>query len=299
MKTTLLFLSLSSLALGVHAADISTYDVGDMKLVRIVDGENGVPVNMLYGNKELLHKLVPSGVCPNLITSYVLKTPDGLLLIDSGFGDFAPSRMLENFRKAGFSTADVKTVLFTHLHGDHIGGLMKGDRKVFPNAVLYVSAKELAFWKNRSNLSKVPESMRYCFEAVEKLLRLYGDQIKTFRKGEAVVPWLKPISVAGHTAGHTMFELDYKGEKRFIWADVLHCLDVQVRHPEISSAFDTDPEEAKRARIKALDLVSDTSVPVFGGHFTEPGVGTFSKLPGGGYKFIPLKFGKSTEPTAR
>ena len=123
MKTTLLFLSLSSLALGVHAADISTYDVGDMKLVRIVDGENGVPVNMLYGNKELLHKLVPSGVCPNLITSYVLKTPDGLLLIDSGFGDFAPSRMLENFRKAGFSTADVKTVLFTHLHGDHIGGL--------------------------------------------------------------------------------------------------------------------------------------------------------------------------------
>lgn len=166
---------------------------------------------------------------------------------------------------------------------------MTGSRKVFRNASLHVNEVELAFWLDRNNSPKVPESMRFCFDAVEKLARLYGDQLKTFRDGEKVVPWLTPINVAGHTPGHTMFELNYDGQKRFIWADVIHCMDVQVRHPEISAVFDTDEKEAVRARIKALNLVADTDVPVFGGHFTDPGVGKFYKLPEGGYRFMPLE----------
>ncbi|MDO4936978.1 MAG: MBL fold metallo-hydrolase [Sutterellaceae bacterium] len=290
MKKTLgLLCGLLFLSANCLAADISTYTVGDMKIVRIVDGENGVPVDKLNGDKTLIRKLVPSGFCPNLITSYVLQTPDGVVLIDSGFGDFEPSRMLNNFKQAGFVPDDVKTVVLTHLHGDHIDGLMTGDTKVFKNATVFVNDVELAFWKDKANKPKVPESMRFCFEAVEKLVRLYGKQLKTFKDGEKVVPWLTPINVAGHTPGHTMFELDYDGQKRFIWADVIHCMDVQVRHPEVSAVFDTDEQAAVRARIKALDLVSDTDVPVFGGHFTNPGVGKFYKLPEGGYRFVPLQ----------
>ncbi len=271
------------------AADVSTHAVGSMKILRIVDGENGVPVDKLNGDQNVIRKFVPSGFCPNLITSYVLQSPDGVVLIDSGFGDFEPSRMLQNFRQAGLQPDEVKTVVLTHLHADHIGGLMTGSRKVFRNASLYVNEAELAFWLDRNNSPKVPESMRFCFDAVKKLARLYGDQLKTFRDGEKVVPWLTPINVAGHTPGHTMFELNYDGQKRFIWADVIHCMNVQVRHPEISAVFDTDEKEAVRARIKALNLVADTDVPVFGGHFTNPGVGKFYKLPEGGYRFVPLE----------
>ena len=272
------------------AADISTYMVGTMKIVRIVDGVNGVPVDLLYdGNRDIINKLVPNGICPNLITSYVLDSKEGLMLIDSGFGDIEPGVMYDNFIAAGYNPDNVKIVLLTHLHGDHIGGLIKGNQKIFKNATIYVNDIELNFWKNRDNYRIVPEMMRYCFDAVDTLIRIYGPQIKTFKDGEQVVPWLTPINVAGHTAGHTMFELNYDGEKRFIWGDIIHCLDVQAKYPEVTVEVDTDREQAKLSRMRALELAADTDILVFGEHFTNPGAGKFYTLPEGGYRFVPVE----------
>lgn len=277
------------MASSATAADISTYHVGSMKIVRIVDGVNGVPVELMYGDRDVIRRLVPTGMCPNLITSYVLESKEGLMLIDSGFGDIEPGVMYENFLAAGFNPEDVKTVLLTHLHGDHIGGLMKGNRKVFPNATIYVRDIELAFWKDRSKYETVPAMMRYCFDAVERLEKLYDGQIRTFRDGEKVVPWLTPILAAGHTAGHTMYELKYDGQKAFIWGDIIHCLDVQASHPEITVEVDSNREQAREARMKALELVADTDLPVFGEHFTNPGVGKFYTLRKGSYRFVPVE----------
>ena len=132
------------------AADISTYTVGSLKIVRIVDGKNGVPVAQLRGGDSgAVRQLVDGDMCPNLITSYVLDNGEGLTLLDSGFGDIEPGAMYGHFLAAGYKPGDVKRVLLTHLHGDHIGGLIKGDRKVFPNALIYVNEAELAFWKDR------------------------------------------------------------------------------------------------------------------------------------------------------
>ena len=273
------------------AADISTYTVGSLKIVRIVDGKNGVPVAQLRGGDSgAVRQLVDGDMCPNLITSYVLDNGEGLTLLDSGFGDIEPGAMYGHFLAAGYKPGDVKRVLLTHLHGDHIGGLIKGDRKVFPNALIYVNEAELAFWKDRGNWQAVPEMMRYCFDAVAKLLHLYGDQVKTFREGERVVPWLSPINVAGHTAGHTMFELNYEGETVYLWGDIIHCLAVQARYPDVSVPMvDTDPEQASRARRRALELVANTDRLVFGEHFTNPGVGKFRSRPDGGYDFVAIE----------
>lgn len=286
MKTTLcatlLALSLASPAL---AADISTYTVGSMKIVRIVDSADGVPVKFMFGDKDVISELVPTGMCPNSISSYVIETKEDLYLIDSGFGDIKPGAMYRNFLNVGYNPDEVKLVLMTHLHGDHLGGLTKDGKKVFKNAQIYVKDTELAFWKNRDNTPSVPESQRFCFDEAEKLLRVYGNQVKTFREGEKVVPWLTPISVPGHTAGHTMFELNWEGEKRYIWGDIIHCLDVQAKHPEVTVIWDNDRDMARASRMKALELVADTDVPVFGEHLKSPGVAKFYRDPKGGYRY--------------
>ncbi len=293
MKTTLcaalLALSLASPAL---AADISTYTVGSMKIVRIVDSADGVPVKFMFGDKNVINELVPTGMCPNSISSYVIETKEGLYLIDSGFGDIKPGAMYRNFLKAGYNPDEVKLVLLTHMHGDHLGGLTKDGKKAFKNAQIYVLDTELAFWKNRDNTPSVPESQRFCFDEVEKLLRVYAKQVKTFREGERVVPWLTPISVPGHTAGHTMFELNWEGEKRYIWGDIIHCLDVQAQHLEVTVIWDNDRDMARASRMKALELVADTDVPVFGEHLKSPGVAKFYRDPKGGYRYVLI------EPTA-
>ena len=274
-----------SLASPVLAADISTYTVGSMKIVRIVDSADGVPVKFMFGDKDTINELVPTGMCPNSISSYVIETKEGLYLIDSGFGDIKPGAMYKNFLKAGYNLDEVKLVLMTHLHGDHLGGLTRDGKKVFKNAQIYVKDTELAFWKNRDNTPSVPESQRFCFDEAEKLLRVYAKQVKTFREGERVVPWLTPISVPGHTAGHTMYELNWEGEKRYIWGDIIHCLDVQAKHPEVTVIWDNNRDMARQSRMKALELVADTNVPVFGEHLKSPGVAKFYRDPKGGYSY--------------
>lgn len=89
-----------------------------------------------------------------------------------------------------------------------------------------------------------------------------------------------------------MFELNYDGERAFLWGDIIHCLDVQARYPEVTAEVDTDRDQARQARMRALELVADTDLPVFGEHFTNPGVGKFYTLPEGGYRFVPVETGQ-------
>ena len=56
------------------------------------------------------------------ITSYLIVTPQGAILLDGGFVETAP--MIEaNIQKLGFKLGDVKFILSSHEHLDHAGGI--------------------------------------------------------------------------------------------------------------------------------------------------------------------------------
>lgn len=56
------------------------------------------------------------------ITSYLITTPEGHILIDGGFVETAPL-IREGVKKLGFKLEDVKILLSSHAHYDHAGGL--------------------------------------------------------------------------------------------------------------------------------------------------------------------------------
>ncbi|HEY2323054.1 MAG TPA: subclass B3 metallo-beta-lactamase, partial [Thermoanaerobaculia bacterium] len=56
------------------------------------------------------------------VTSFLITTPAGHIVIDGGYEEMAPG-ILENIKRLGFRPQDVRILLNSHAHFDHAGGL--------------------------------------------------------------------------------------------------------------------------------------------------------------------------------
>src|SRR5689334_14873759 len=56
------------------------------------------------------------------VTSYLITSPEGDILLDGGFPETAPI-IERNIQKLGYKLSDVKILTSTHAHYDHAGGL--------------------------------------------------------------------------------------------------------------------------------------------------------------------------------
>ncbi len=79
------------------------------------------------------------------VTSYLIATPAGHLLVDSGFAETVP-QVLANVRTLGFDPKDVKWLLISHPHYDHVGGI--AELRDTTGAKIAVSAADAEQAKN-------------------------------------------------------------------------------------------------------------------------------------------------------
>ncbi|MDR1286956.1 MAG: MBL fold metallo-hydrolase [Treponema sp.] len=206
--------------------------------------------------------------------AFLIKAPGRVVLVDTGFG----AALFDNLQALGVDPEQVDAVLITHMHGDHIGGLARDGKALFPNAGVYLAEKERDFW-TKTNLNR---------GAVEALAP-YGGKVTVFRPGELggtaleILPGIKAAAAFGHTPGHTVFLLESRGEKLLIWGDLMHVQKIQFPMPAISVTYDTDPAEAAMSRIRILSYVAANGIPVAGMHLVYPAVGTVHSE-GNGYR---------------
>lgn len=248
--------------------------IGDVDFYSIQDAANEMNTNaLLTEDKEALKRLAPTGKAPSGYAVFVVKKGADALLIDTGVG----GKMLEHLQTIGIKPEDVKNILLTHSHGDHIGGLVKDGKKVFSNATLWLTTKEWTFWKAARNKRQA-----------EVCAELYGEpKFLTADETTAVFfPELTAVDLPGHTPGHAGFLLSSNGKKLLVVADLLHNGAVQFARPDISIQYDADPEQAAATRIKTLRRVADESIAIAGSHLPFPSVGNVSS-DGGGFRFTP------------
>lgn len=207
------------------------------------------------------------------INCYLVRGPGRTILIDAGAGGFKQwgGKLKANLALAGVQPCDIDTILLTHAHPDHVGGLVESSGEAaFPDAELVVHQHEVSFWEDDGNLSRANERARGNFLFARKAFDKYRKRIRTFTDKE-VLPGVSAIPLPGHTAGHSGYRLESDGHSLLIWGDIVHFPQIQIARPDVSIAFDQDPLVAAETRSKLLDVVSSDKTLIAGMHLGELG----------------------------
>jgi glyoxylase-like metal-dependent hydrolase (beta-lactamase superfamily II) len=277
-----------------YSQNVFSFKTGGVEVVMLADVTGTGDASILIdASPEILQNAIPDGTYENSVSAFLLKTPSQNILIDTGLGQ----KLSENLRSARLSVADIDAILLTHLHGDHIGGLLDGDKLVFPNAEIYIATPEYDYWNNPTLADTIAGSRRAGVLNVQKMLKLYEANIKQFNPTEIsdafypLLPNVQDIAAFGHTPGHTAYLINLGNRKLLIWGDVMHAMQVQMPYPDISVTYDVDPQKAAETRKRLLEYVSKNKIPVAGMHLPFPKIGFVRKNPNvqGGYTFVPIE----------
>ena len=271
--------------------NIFKYKVGDFDVFLLSEGQQTGKSSILIGaSGEIIKQYTSNGSFPNATNAFLVKTPDKNVLIDAGYG----KEVTDNLKSTGLNPEDIDIVLITHMHGDHIGGLLSDGEIAFPSAVIYLPEQEYNYWMSDEEMKKLPENKHNGFINVRNVVKRYGDKIKLFHPynlGEAsheLLPGISGIFTPGHTPGHTAFLVKSGQAQLLIWGDLTHAMAVQMPHPEISVTYDVDPDMARISRMKILEYVAQNKIPIAGMHIAFPAIGTIVSREKG-FEFIPVK----------
>ena len=209
----------------------------------------------LFGDvpQEVIESLGLQEGIPASMSSILVKTGGEDYLFDAGLGS-PDSKLMRALRMHGVDASKLKHIYITHLHGDHIGGLMNPDN--FPEAELWISREEYEGWKNMEsgNAQQL------------KLFEMYEGRIHLFEFGDVLDGGIKALDARGHTPGHTVYQAgDY-----LIVGDLMHGAALQMEHPEFCARYDQNPEASVANRIKYLDYAKENDLKIAGMHL--PGI---------------------------
>jgi glyoxylase-like metal-dependent hydrolase (beta-lactamase superfamily II) len=223
----------------------------------------------------------------------VVNTRDKLVLIDTGMGastmfGASTGKLLNSLKTAGIDPKDVDAVLLTHAHCDHCWGIMGDDgSRHFPNAQIYMSEADHAFWTDEAKLAvKDPAYIKPFVEGARKNLLPNRDRIVFVKDGQEVVPGIQAMTAAGHTVGHTIYMINSGGQSLCAIGDTTHHQVLLFEKPLIEFAYDTDSKQSAKTRVRVLDMLASSRIPLLAYHFPWPGIGHASKQ-GDGFRYHP------------
>jgi glyoxylase-like metal-dependent hydrolase (beta-lactamase superfamily II) len=289
---------------GKQAPSFYRYKIGSFEVTAVADGVASSPLPENYVanvpkfevSKHLAADFLPPDRINHPYIPTVINTGSKLVVIDTGAGQTnfeqskgAVGQFHTNLRASGIDPNDVDVVLLSHLHTDHINGLIGSDNKpVYPKAEIIVPDREWAFWSDESNASRVPEMIRGQFANVKRVFGVFGNKVTRLGDGKDAVPGITAMATPGHTPGHTSFMVSSGNAKLLVQADVVAGVGALfVRNPDWQLVWDLDKEQAVQTRRRVYDMASADRLPVQGFHLPFPGVGHIEKS-GNGYRFVPV-----------
>ena len=257
--------------------------VGEIEVIALSDGEQTIsPALFPDAEPEELAALAraaghPADPMPVPVNTFLIRADGCTYLVDAGTGPSRGSHLGHvpaSLAQVGLTPHDIDTILMTHMHGDHAGGLLhpSGD-PAFPSAELWVAEEEAAFWVDPGLPSRAPERMQATIGNAVKSLGAYGERTTRFSAGREVAPGIRSVPLPGHTPGQTGFLVESGGERLLIWADIIHVAALQFARPDWTVGFDVDGAQAAETRRRIFARAADENLPVAGMHLPFPGFG--------------------------
>lgn len=310
----LIFAALSTVgafAQSVAEDRLPRWDFGFVRVITLQDSAGEFPAALFpKASREQIEKYMPGGKAPSSVSTYLLripeKTEDGNtgrfrnILFDTGNGNDR-SELFSRLQRDKIPTEEIDEIYLTHMHGDHIGGLLQDGKRVFSKAKVYSVKEEYDYWcpdQGEARNATLPAIKKAYGKDFTGRLR-FGETItvETDSQSEQDIPCrITVLDAVGHTPGHACFLLESADRKLMIIGDLLHAAALQFPVPELCPKYDQDPEKAVASRKRILDQAAREQIPVAGMHLPAPGFGYVRINPEGGYVFQPGNQHFSSDP---
>ncbi|MEM8626918.1 MAG: MBL fold metallo-hydrolase [Pseudomonadota bacterium] len=224
-------------------------------------------------------------------TPVVVNTGKELVLFDTGNGGDTGRRpkagLLEGrLVAAGFAPEDITVVVLTHMHPDHIGGLLEEGQATFPNARYVTAAAEYDFWSPAERASGPTERVG---KLVQSHVVPFAEKMSFVNDGDGVVGGITAVDTSGHTPGHMAYMIESDGKSFMLFADATNHYVASLQRPDWHVRFDMDKEKAVASRKKLLGMLADMKIPATGYHMPFPAVGYVERA-AGSYRWVPASY---------
>jgi glyoxylase-like metal-dependent hydrolase (beta-lactamase superfamily II) len=274
--------------------------LGDFEITALSDGTLPLEVKKLLTNTtpqrvdQLLKRSFLADPVETSVTGFLVNTGSKLVLIDTGAGKlFGPTlgNLVNNLKAAGYQPEQVDEIYITHMHGDHVGGLMAADKLVFPNALVRADKRDAEYWLSQANMDAAPEAGKAPFRGAMASLNPYvaAGKFKPFDGNGELTPGISAVSTYGHTKGHTIYMVESRGQKLAVLGDLMHVAAVQFPQPSVTIQFDTDPVAAALQRKKVYADGARQGFWLAVAHLPFPGLGHI-RADGSGYVYVPANY---------
>ncbi len=217
---------------------------------------------------------IPADKAMNFFTPTLVNTASELVLFDSGLD---PAGITAALAAAGVSPDQIDTVVLTHMHGDHIGGLMGEAGPTFPRARYVTGAVEHNHWSGAAN------------EGFDTKVKPLNDKMTFLEDGGTVTPGITALAAFGHSPGHMAFMLDSDGKQLAITADCANHYVWSLAHPDWEVRFDADKAAAAATRKAVFGMIAADRLPFIGYHMPFPAVG-FVETTAAGFRYVPASY---------
>ncbi|MGX9391849.1 MBL fold metallo-hydrolase [Nitrobacteraceae bacterium UC4446_H13] len=276
--------------------------VGDIDVLVVSDGVLPLPTKMLGHNADpasraawLNDMFLPPDAFDWALNVVVVRSGDKTILIDAGLGadpDLQLPRagqLIKRLEAAGIDLASVTDVVLTHMHMDHVGGLLVEGVKdrLRPDLQIHVAAAEVKFWESpdfthTAMPAGFPDALR---STAKRFTKEYHNQLRQFDEEHEIAPGVIVRRTGGHTPGHSVVRLASGGDALTFAGDAVFA--VGFEQPEWHNGFEHDPEEAARVRVCLLRELAETGEMLVATHLPFPSVGRVA-VDGDVFRWVPV-----------
>lgn len=264
----------------VQVTPLAQIKVGRFTVTALTDGYADMPYTYFPGRTAAQVEQAataqfvarPSGV-RFVFNQYLIEDGSRRILLDTGAaGSIGQTGALPQALAAvGLRRDQIDAVIITHMHQDHMGGLIAGGQNTYPNAELFIDRRDVTHWTDPAKRNGAPDYLQPSFQMAGEVVRLYP-RLQAIDGPREIVPGISIVDLTGHTPGHIGVRVADGGQSLIMVSDMVF----PVVHPaatDVAFLFEQDRAAAQAMRDRFFPMAASEGALIAATHMPFPGLG--------------------------